>query len=1637
MAKYQQKFDAKAYWATKPLCTVCKNHKVKNGTICYECKKMNRDTSTDLKSENESISKLSTTEVYTEIETPNENFGVEVSVEAQNKIVRLFTYLEKALALDDTIVRDFRSSIIAPSPWWLADYPRDLENLFIREFDTEKELENVDQVSAWLKVQKKNIEPAPTLPDMLVEWVIDINPLDKPQALEKIDRKIRFDSNKERVVEFKHFRKDFQQGDELPETLIDWVVLAPNKLPEAIEVKYVDDNWIDHPELEKLLMGYSENEWRRWAEKVRKIYKANLLYDQLYALRLLLKNEGDTYELLLGHGLLTWKHSSVGSIYAPIFFTPLTLDFDAAKRTIEINPDPMFRNFVEITPVSEMDNPAEIDLDKWMGTVNSFPFDFWHLETLKSQANTFLNYLSPNAEDNFTDEITTAPTITENPSIWNAPLILVRKRTNSLWSKYAETIKRDIEQNGSKSTEFINDLIGEYEEEKEKASLGEIEKETESTINESELFFPLPWNDEQKRIAERIEANYGVVVKGPPGTGKSHTIANLIARFLAQGKSVLVTSQTSKALEVLRGKLPENIRSLAVSQLQQTAKRDDVLQQSITEISSNLGERYTKFSESKVELVRKELASVREEKASVANLIRQYILTDSTQTLKANGGDVTPIEAAKYISEHGDSSDLSWFTDEIHFNTEIDFTAEDLREVYQLLTDLNKEDRNLYKISLPELFLLPNEDVVFGAFAKYRELNTKVKKGCLTLTKSCPFCRAKITENAKTCPQCKRVIVENINSTEIAKSETKINDDFINLLDLSEKLNNAHKILVSINEKYEREIFEACITSQSEREKWSTILSKISEKIQVIGKSKNRIVGHDISGSTPLNLNELLDAIQALKYKVSNNSKLSTFAKMLLPANAKMILETYTVNGRSPDSSDRIELLDEMISAQVAEKEIKILLNQGFASLKNPPILPDDKLDIIGLEVLVASTNRIVGYYRNFLGIDESFKKVEQLSDLSFTRLEDIESAQELIASSVAQFELSNLEKTFDEWVEFIYDPIDNRHGVCERLIQAIEKRNGSAWKKSVEELALLIENKEYAVRLNEVSERISKHAPCLYQDIVGLADQKHHFNCPDNLELAWKIARLKSWLNHIHNHTSIDELQSKHERLSKREFQLNSDLVTILAWQRQIDKVTKRQRDALMAWSNSMKKFGKGTGKWAHKHLSAAQDSLREAKNAVPVWIMPLHRAAQMFSDPKAGMFDVVIFDEASQCDIRGLTIGYLGKKLLVVGDPDQISPAGIFQDQERVYELISRFLHDIPHKDNFSITSSLFDLAQIRIPNMIQLNEHFRCVPEIIAFSNHHIYEGKLKPLRHPHPKGLLKPTLVPILVEGGYQNTNNKVNEPEAKAIVEKIAECLEDPNYQQRPDGHLCTFGVISLLAEDQAKYIKELLLRHPKIGEKVIEERNIVCGDAYAFQGDERDVMFLSMVKALDPNNTNDTIRALTDKGTAQRFNVAATRGRDQVFLYHSIPVQELRNQNDWRYKILNWYYDPKTEELESGRIALKKEFDSGRASQFSFDVGNILIDRGYQILPEYPVIGYRIDLVVQGENARLAVECDGDQYHTLENWEQDQVRERQLRRAGWEFWRVSGSSFYRHKEKALDSLWEKLEELGIKPIAGQ
>ena len=115
-------------------------------------------------------------------------------------------------------------------------------------------------------------------------------------------------------------------------------------------------------------------------------------------------------------------------------------------------------------------------------------------------------------------------------------------------------------------------------------------------------------------------------------------------------------------------------------------------------------------------------------------------------------------------------------------------------------------------------------------------------------------------------------------------------------------------------------------------------------------------------------------------------------------------------------------------------------------------------------------------------------------------------------------------------------------------------------------------------------------------------------------------------------------------------------------------------------------------------------------------------------------------------------------------------------------------------------------------------------------------------------------------------------------------------------------------------------------------------------------------------------------------------------------------------------------------------LGQKEEVERGRASEFEYEVAKIIIEAGYKVIPQYEVAGYRIDLVVQGENAKLAIECDGDKYHNrIEVWQEDIERQQIIERAGWVFWRLSGSAFYKNGAGALDSLWKKLNELDIKP----
>ena len=103
------------------------------------------------------------------------------------------------------------------------------------------------------------------------------------------------------------------------------------------------------------------------------------------------------------------------------------------------------------------------------------------------------------------------------------------------------------------------------------------------------------------------------------------------------------------------------------------------------------------------------------------------------------------------------------------------------------------------------------------------------------------------------------------------------------------------------------------------------------------------------------------------------------------------------------------------------------------------------------------------------------------------------------------------------------------------------------------------------------------------------------------------------------------------------------------------------------------------------------------------------------------------------------------------------------------------------------------------------------------------------------------------------------------------------------------------------------------------------------------------------------------------------------------------------------------------------------------SSKFLQELCKEIKEKGYHVMPEYQVGKYRIDLVIEGINDRLAIECDGDEVQDPEFWESNIEKQTVRERAGWEFIRIRRSLFHYRKEEVLNSLWNKLISMEIEP----
>jgi very-short-patch-repair endonuclease len=502
-------------------------------------------------------------------------------------------------------------------------------------------------------------------------------------------------------------------------------------------------------------------------------------------------------------------------------------------------------------------------------------------------------------------------------------------------------------------------------------------------------------------------------------------------------------------------------------------------------------------------------------------------------------------------------------------------------------------------------------------------------------------------------------------------------------------------------------------------------------------------------------------------------------------------------------------------------------------------------------------------------------------------------------------------------------------------------------------------------------------------------------------------------------------ELQDKLRAANTDLGSATAKLAAELAWGKCLTMMTADQERALRSYQSNISSKGKGSGKWAGRYAKAARQAMVQAREAVPAWIMPLNEVIETIP-PDQNSFDVVIIDEASQAGIEALFLLWLAPRIIVVGDERQCAPSGVIRGGlQPIFDRLDEYLADVPEylRLEFTPKSNLFSLLSTRFGSVVRLREHFRCMPEIIGWSSAQFYsDAPLIPLRQ-FGADRLRP-LQTTYVSGAYTDGSSSTltNQVEAEAIVKQIQLCMMDPAY----DGK--TMGVIALQSAAQVRLLDDLL--DVAIPSDQREKRRLRVGTAPDFQGDERNVIFLSMVVA-----GREKITSMTQRDWQRRFNVAATRAEDQMWLFHSTTIDMLK-PTDLRRSLLGYVMNPP--QVFGGEQHLDLRWDSEKrqpfGSKFEQRVFLKIREKGYAIQPQFEVNGRFIDLVVSGAKGRLAVECDGDYWHSSRDDQMaDLDRQLELERAGWRFVRIRESDFNRNPDKSLEHLWAELDRRGIRP----
>lgn len=911
-------------------------------------------------------------------------------------------------------------------------------------------------------------------------------------------------------------------------------------------------------------------------------------------------------------------------------------------------------------------------------------------------------------------------------------------------------------------------------------------------VREDQTFTPYHIDASQENAIKAVKQGNSLVVQGPPGSGKSQLICNLVADFIARGKKVLVVCQKRAALDVVHARLKEkNVADFTAL---------------VHDFKNDRKAIYDQIND--------QIERIDDYKTKNNSLDAIFLERNFLQTSRRIDQIVEELEEFK--TALFDLSECGLSIKELYLTSSKDDPTIDLRQEYK---HLKFDEANAFvqvlKNYIPYYLRFENQDYPWKERVSFKDFDIHDLQQLEGLLEEIPSYESYF-----------RSTMKSIIGEEISVQESSW------VLDRKESMEN---MITVIKPKKIFKFFKHLLlfTSPNINDEW--LLQKEKQLTDVFREGIEMSLEHE----------ELVPFQDILHRRIGSNRNIIKLIRWRLSGDKAKLKETLFHNNLEY-SRKGFKRLRQLIDNRLNFEHYRTRLweTEWLIDIPTSLHLKDYQNYFHNVSVAIGALN----FARELRSFSEHYLKIDLL-------------------------DYNTLEKEFKEVIKLCNEADQNkkiwlRHLTNRQVSHILED------KKHVSKLKMWLDQDFDALCDYD---RIDSTLKGYHRDIITRLFDNAERKTVDNMIALFDNSIRISWINHIETKypvlrtVSSNYLNSLEQELQtgiKEKTRLSKDILLLKVREETYRDVEYNRLNNRVTYRELQHQVTKKKKIWPLR--KTIENFHSEIFSLVPCWMASPESVSAMF--PLQEMFDLVIFDEASQCFAeKGLPAAFRGKQIVIAGDSKQLSPNDLYQ---------VRYEDESDENPDLEI-DSLLDLASMYLMQ-VGLTGHYRSQSlDLIDFSNKHFYKGKLQLLPSYEHINQSESGINYVKVAGIWEKNSNDI---EANKVVETLFDLLKSEEK---------SVGIVTFNAKQQ-----ELIL--DKIEEKSLAENCLIPESVFVknienVQGDERDIIIFSLGYAPSPSGKfTMNFGSLNMENGENRLNVAITRACKKIIIVSSILPQQLQ-----------------------------------------------------------------------------------------------------------------------------------------------